>query len=98
MIDSDDLFERPAEIVDAWWAAVEIPFIADALTWEPGSRNEVSWWDGGLFHQNLRDLDGLMRQARAEIELADTATRVREAYAIVEPYDRRLYEHRVVVA
>ena len=36
--------------------------------------------------------------ARAEIELADTVTRVREAYAIVEPYDRRLYEHRVVVA
>jgi len=98
VIDSDDLFERPAEMVEAWWAAVGIRFIADALMWEPGPRDEVSGWDGGSFPQNVRGSDGLKRLPRAEIELAGTATRVREAYAIVEPQYGRLYEHRVVVA
>ncbi len=36
-------------------------------------------------------------QARPEIDLTDAAPQVREAYAIVEPHYRRLYEHRIVV-
>ena len=36
-------------------------------------------------------------QARPEVDLADAALRVREAYAIVEPHYRRLYEHRIVI-
>lgn len=97
VIDSDDLLERPSEIVEAWCVAVGIPFIAEAMSWEPGPRDEVSWWDGGSFHENLRNSGGLEPQARAEVDLVDAAPRVREAYAIVEPHFRRLYEQRIVV-
>ena len=45
LIDSDDLLENPYGIVAAWCEAVGIPFIRDALSWEPGPRDEVSWWD-----------------------------------------------------
>ena len=76
VIDSDDLLERPAEVVAAWCTAVGIPFVESALSWEPGPRNEVSWWDGGSFHANLRNSDGLKPQHRHDVELEDTAPRV----------------------
>ncbi len=58
VLDSDDLLEDPHGLVEAWCDAVGIPFMADALSWEPGARDEVSWWDGGSFHANLRNSDG----------------------------------------
>jgi hypothetical protein len=37
VIDSDDLVARPAATMAAYCAAVELPFIPEALTWEPAS-------------------------------------------------------------
>ena len=62
VIDSDDLLEDPHRITRLWCEAVGIPFIESALSWSPGARDEVSWWDGGSFHANLRDSDGLKPQ------------------------------------
>ncbi len=67
VLDSDDLLEAPHEMVRHWCEAVQIPFIASALSWAPGARDEVSWWDGGSFHANLRDSDGLKRQQRSTL-------------------------------
>ena len=36
VIDSDDLLEHPRNIVEAYCDAVGIPFIEDALSWDPG--------------------------------------------------------------
>ena len=71
VIDSDDLLADPAAVVEAWCDAVGIPFLPAALSWEPGPRDEVSWWDGGSFHQNLRDSDGLKPQP---VTSADVST------------------------
>ncbi len=97
VIDSDDLLERPHEMVAAWCEAVGIPFVPEALSWEPGPRDEVSWWDGGSFHENLRNSDGLRPQPRVEVDLRDAPERVSAAYRIVEPHYRRLWQHRIVV-
>ena len=59
LIDSDDLLENPQTICKLWCEAIGIAFIPQALSWEPGARDEVSWWDGGSFHENLRNSDGL---------------------------------------
>ena len=40
VIDSDDLVARPEATMAAYSAAVELPFIPRALTWEPGERPE----------------------------------------------------------
>lgn len=97
VIDSDDMLERPVEMVAAWCAAVRIPFIESALAWDPGPRDEVSWWDGGTFHENLRNSDGLKPQARDEVALESTHPRVQEAYAEVERHYRHLHVHRIIV-
>ena len=95
VIDSDDLLENPHEMVELWCDAVGIPFIPGALSWEPGARDEVSWWDGGSFHQNLRDSDGLKPQKRTHIEIKAAPERVREMHEICLPHYRHLYQYRL---
>ncbi|MEM7057421.1 MAG: sulfotransferase family protein [Pseudomonadota bacterium] len=95
VIDSDDLLENPAGITEAWCNAVGIPFIEGALSWEPGARDEVSWWDGGVFHANLRDSDGLKPQARKYVEITDAPNRVQEVHARVRPHYEHLYQFRI---
>lgn len=97
VIDSDDLLENPYGTVEAYCNAVGIPFIEEALSWEPGARDEVSWWDSGIFHDNLRNSDGLKPQKRNYIEVNDLPDRVKEIYDIVMPHYNELYAHRLIV-
>ncbi len=95
VIDSDDLLEDPHSIVRLWSDAVGIPFIESALSWAPGARDEVSWWDGGSFHANLRNSDGLKPQKRRYVELAEAPDRVREVHARMKPHYDHLHQHRI---
>ena len=95
VIDSDDLLADPHRIVELWCTAVGIPFLAEALSWEPGARDEVSWWDGGSFHENLRNSDGLKAQAKTSIDISDAPARVQEVVAQLRPHYERLHAHRL---
>ena len=97
VIDSDDLLEDPHGIVEIWCHAVGIPFMPEALSWEPGARDEVSWWDGGSFHENLRNSDGLKPQPRQYIDISQAPDRVKEIYDIVLPHYEHLHAHRLTV-
>ena len=96
VIDSDDLLENPGHMVEVWCNAVGIEFLPDALSWEPGSRDEVSWWDGGSFHENLRNSDGLKPQKRKYVEIEQAPDRVKQIYEQVLPHYEHLYAHRLV--
>jgi len=95
LIDSDDLLENPQAIVSRWCEAVGIAFVESALHWQPGSRDEVSWWDGGSFHANLRDSDGLKPQQRQYVEIKDVPARVRKIYDSCLPHYEYLYRFRL---
>ncbi|MEM9330535.1 MAG: sulfotransferase family protein [Pseudomonadota bacterium] len=95
VIDSDDLLEDPFRMVELWCGSVGIEFIPDALSWEPGPRDEVSWWDGGSFHANLRDSDGLKPQKRKYVELDALPNRVLEVYQSALPHYEHLFAHRL---
>ncbi len=95
VLDSDDLLEQPREMVERWCAAVGIPFLPEALSWEPGARDEVSWWDGGSFHANLRASDGLKPQKRRYVEIEHAPDRVREVYERALPHYERLQAFRL---
>ncbi len=71
VIDSDDLLENPAAMVEKYCNAIGIPFIAEALSWEPGSRSEVLWYagDDNIWHKTLKNSDGLKAQPRKTIEI-----------------------------
>ncbi|MEM1160816.1 MAG: sulfotransferase family protein [Pseudomonadota bacterium] len=97
VIDSDDLLEDPVRIVRLWCEAVGLPFVEHALSWDPGPRDEVSWWDGGVFHANLRNSDGLKPQARtAYVVIEEAPDRVQEVYERMQPHYERLWGARLI--
>ena len=75
--------------------AVGIPFMAEALNWEPGARSEVSWYDGGSWHANLRGSDGLKPQPRACIDISEAPDRVKEIHDICLPHYQAMHAHRL---
>ncbi|MCP4981893.1 MAG: sulfotransferase family protein [Gammaproteobacteria bacterium] len=95
VIDSDDLLENPHGIVEAYCDAVGIPYIDAALSWEPGKRDEVSWYDGGSWHANLANSDGLKAQTRQYIDISEAPDRVKEIYHTVLPHYEHLHAHRL---
>lgn len=95
LIDSDDLLENPHEIVRLWSEAVGITFMPEALTWEPGARDEVSWYDGGSWHANLRGSDGLKPQPRKYIDITDAPDHVKRIYDQTLPHYQHMYQHRL---
>lgn len=97
VIDSDDLLENPTKVVEAWCAAVGIAFRPQALSWAPGPRDEVSWWDSGVFHANLRNSDGLKPQTRKYIDLDAAPDRVKDVYAGALPHYQHLHKHRLQI-
>jgi hypothetical protein len=95
VLDSDDLLENPHMMIEKWCDAVKISFLPAALSWEPGARDEVSWWDGGSFHANLRNSNGLKAQQRKYIDITEAPDRVRQIHELVLPHYQHLYAHRL---
>ena len=95
VIDSDDLLENPRQMIAAFCDAVSIPFIEEALSWEAGGDPSAhSWWDGGSFHINLAQSNGLKPQPRRYVEIADAPDRVRQVYRRMRPHYEHLYRYR----
>lgn len=67
VIDSDDLLDRPADTVRAYCAAVGIPFMPDALNWQPGMRSE--WQGTSRWHESTSRTGGFTRGSRGGAEL-----------------------------
>ncbi|MEO1193927.1 MAG: sulfotransferase family protein [Pseudomonadota bacterium] len=96
VIDSDDLLEDPVGITQAFCAAVDLPFIESALSWEPGGDPSAhSWWDGGSFHANLANSTGLKPQKRRYVELDGLPERVRQVHRRMRPHYEHLYRYRI---
>ncbi|MEM6496427.1 MAG: sulfotransferase family protein [Pseudomonadota bacterium] len=96
VIESDDLLENPHAMTRAFCAAVDIPFIEEALTWEAGGDSSAhSWWDGGSFHANLAKSTGLVPQQRNYVDHDGTPERVRRVHGRMQPHYARLHAHRI---
>lgn len=77
VIDSDDLLDRPAETVRAYCQAVGIPFLSDALNWQPGMRSD--WQATSKWHESTSRTAGFKRGTNAGAE-AVAADPVLSAY------------------
>lgn len=96
VIDSDDLLDRPAQTVRAYCEAVGIPFLPEALSWEPGMRSEwraTSRWHASTSRtagfQRAGDGEATAERARAlEVVEADPVLRAHHDYHL--PYYDKL--------
>ena len=97
VIDSDDLLEDPHGMVAAYCEAMGIPFIAEALSWEPGSRSEVLWYDGddSIWHETLKNSDGLKPQPRQSADVNELPSRLQDLYHEFLPHYQHMYACRL---
>lgn len=99
VVDSDDLLADPPAMVSAYCAAIGEPFIEKALTWEPGDRSEVLWYDGddSVWHESLKNSDGLKAQPRKEVRVDDLPDVLRRQYDLFMPIYEEMRAYRIGV-
>jgi len=91
VVDSDDLRADPEGIVRAYCAAVGLPFLRDALTWEPGMPKEWGLWQE--WHTDAAASDGFLPTSGSPPP-RDTP-RLVAAYEHCAPIYERLHARRV---
>jgi hypothetical protein len=88
VIDSDDLLDRPADTVRAYCSAVGIPFMPEALSWQPGMRPE--WQATDRWHRSTSQTAGFARKAAGAGEVFDENPVLRSYLDYHLPYYERL--------
>jgi hypothetical protein len=95
VIDSDDLVTRPEATMAAYCAAVGLPFISRALTWEPGERSE--WRRSARWHADVSASSGFERRERVYLHTVENSPELARFAAYHRPFYERLYAQRLDV-
>ena len=93
VIDSDDLASNPAATMAAYCAAVELPFIADALHWQPGARPE--WARSSRWHEDAAASRGFEAPAGPDRHGLATHPDVARFTEHHTPFYEELYRYRL---
>lgn len=97
VIDSDQLLQSPQRGMAAYCAAMEIPFMADAMNWEDKKevpeKNNPTWnKDEHGFHDSLKASTGLKPQRRDYPPIESNSQMIR-LYEASLPYYQAMFEH-----
>ena len=95
VIDSDDLVTRPGATMAAYCAAVGLPFIPRALTWQPGKRPE--WRRSARWHADVSASAGFQRRERVYPRTVENSRELARFAAHHRPFYERLYAQRLDV-
>lgn len=93
VIDSDDLVARPEATMAAYCAAIDLPFIADALHWEPGERPE--WAHTPRWHRDVSASAGFEQPKRPDRHLLESSDVVVRFAARHRPFYEQLRAERL---
>ncbi len=90
VVDAADLSEDPEAIVAAYCERIGVPFIPDALTWEPREVPEWEMWDE--WHEDAQQSTGIGKLSREEVELSDDLEEISRRCL---PYYEAMYAQRI---
>lgn len=94
VIDADDILDNPPGMVRALCAALDIPFLPQALSWPPGAPPEFTGWEAWL--DEVSDSTGLhRREACSPRKPPADSPRLRELLAHHLPHYEALHAHRL---
>ena len=96
VIDSDDLVARPEATMAAYCAAVDLPFIPEALTWEPGDRPE--WRRSARWHAEVAASSGFERRERSYTFTVENSDELAQFVSHHRPFYKQLHEQRLDIA
>src|SRR5688572_12401542 len=95
VIDAEDLVANPPATMAAYCAAVGLPFIADALSWEPGERSE--WARASRWHVDAAISSGFEAPARPDRHGLATHPEVARFTERHTPFYEELFRHRLEI-
>jgi hypothetical protein len=95
VIDSDDLVARPAATMGAYCAAVGLPFLPEALTWEPGDRPE--WRRTGRWHTDVSASSGFEPPRRTYVDTVESSDHLARLAAHHRPFYEELLTQRLEI-
>ena len=95
VIDSEDLVVNPAGTMAADSAAVELPFIADSLDWQPGQRPE--WGRSSRWHADAAASSGFESPVRPDRHGLATHPDVARFVERHTPFYEELRRHRLAI-
>src|SRR5207249_12228172 len=88
VIDSDDLVARPEATMAAYCAAVELPFIPEALAWVPGERSE--WRRSARWHVDVSASSGFASRERRYTHTVESSDELARFAAHQPPFYEQL--------
>jgi hypothetical protein len=95
VIDSDDLVARPEATMAAYCSAVELPFVPEALQWEPGERPE--WRRTARWHADVTRSSGFEEREQRYAHTVETSDGLAGFAAHHLPFYERLHAQRLSV-
>jgi len=95
VLDSDDLVTRPAATIAAYCAAVGLPFLAHALTWDAGERHE--WRRSERWHRAVSTTTGFVRREQEYVQTVETSSELARFAAHHQPFYELLHAQRLDV-
>ena len=96
VIDSDDLAARPETTMAAYCAAVGLPFIPEALSWEPGDQPE--WRRSARWHTDVSASSGFSGQGdRVYARTVENDAELARFAAHHRPFYEKLHAERLEI-
>jgi Sulfotransferase domain len=96
VIDGDELVANPEGMMRAYCDRVGLPFIGEALHWEPTAAQSV-WQRTGRWHQDVDRSTGVTAMTESHAVHPDNDPRLRDLVEHHQPFYDKMYAHRLVV-
>lgn len=93
VIDADELVADPAGMLRAYCEAVGLPFMPQALHWQPGHQSIWRIWK--RWHVDVSQSTELVPQANVYAATVDNSGHLRAYYDYHLPFYQALYQHRI---
>ncbi|NER38603.1 MAG: sulfotransferase family protein [Oscillatoria sp. SIO1A7] len=96
LIDADDLVNHPTSTVRLYCEKVGIPFMPEALSWEPETDKiqELSWTEGHWL-DTLSVSRGFQKKTNHNYLNVNDSDRLKSLYDLCLPYYQKLYAYRL---
>ncbi len=93
VVDADDLEDNPEAVIKAYCQALDIPFIPESLTWEPGHQSEWDIWED--WHTDAARSTGIQKNVETFDVTVENNDRLKAFYEDQFPYYEKMYQERL---
>ncbi len=93
VVDADDLEDDPEGVIRSYCRALDIPFIPEALTWDPGQKAEWEIWKD--WHKDAAESTGIQKNVETFEVTVENSDHLKRMYEDQLPFYQKMYAKRV---